>query len=1236
MRILRIAGENIASLQSFDVDLQAPPLGGAGLFTITGPTGAGKTTILDALCLALFDNTPRLAAGSRVRPARVDGESVDSFTEQDPRSLLRRGAVSGWAEVDFVGVDAGTYRARWAVRRSYNKASGPIQKPTVSLVNLDSGAELGSNKKTETLDLIQAKLGLRYEQFCRSALLPQGEFAAFLRASQDDRAALLEAMTGTEEYARIGRAAFERDRDARRVVERCEQRLADLELLDDEARAALSGSITEHTQAVETATSRAETAQAWLRWHQDRQALQEQLTKAQAELTRAQEAHGAAAERRAAVARVRAAAPLRVPLAAVDDAQAALSRARSTLGRLEQERSEAAGVLAQRQSAVTVAKDHAAGAQAARVEAQPALQQARVLDAQLVDLHHTLEVRAKAAAEAAEQVQAAERAQQLAAATLQRLQRRRDTAQTWLDEHAIEVGIAGTRGTWEPVLERLLEDFGERTRQEAAVSRLEAPVRDATATVHRLTKAHAEARAAVGAARATLELARAAVQAAPLQPLLEQLRSANERLGGLKDLQRRVAAHRSAHEERSTVTQSAQRAEQQRQEAVSQEAAHTRDATALQGQLTEAQRTRARVDARRGLSSRRADLQHGEPCPLCGATEHPFAGQDVLLDELWEEAESRVREVEQALKAATDGAQRARLSAGKAQATRDAARQEASKLSRTIDTLEAELRELRASLQVEPGAGRAALQEARAAAERLDGQVRAAQAAQERRDQADKAFERAQTKEDTAREAVERAQDDHRAAAQALQDARARATSVRDRVDERLADLEVPFAALPGWRASLHQDPGGFAQARRESANRVARRQDTLARLGPEIAAAQGIETRHRTTIEERRAQQATRTQERDEAAAAVQAAQERRAAVLGGEPADVVSGRLDAAVSSAEAALEAARAQVRGAQGAAQALEGRCAAAREAQGQADQRLAEARARLESALHDARLDEASARAVLSRSEAWVQDEERALRQLDTAVSTAQGVEKDRRRAQADHLVGPTPGPLDDHAAPSQDTAEAILGEARQAQEHHAEQRAQARAALQADDNKRAAAAERTRALTEAKASAAVWARLNQLLGSADGKRFRKVAQSFTLEALLLEANRFLLELAPRYRLQRIPGSGLDLQIVDLDLADEVRSVQSLSGGEGFLVSLALALGLSALSAQDVAVRTLFIDEGFGTLDPHVLELALQTLEQLQEGGRQVGLISHVPGLADRVGAQVRVEPVGNGISRVRV
>ena len=162
-----------------------------------------------------------------------------------------------------------------------------------------------------------------------------------------------------------------------------------------------------------------------------------------------------------------------------------------------------------------------------------------------------------------------------------------------------------------------------------------------------------------------------------------------------------------------------------------------------------------------------------------------------------------------------------------------------------------------------------------------------------------------------------------------------------------------------------------------------------------------------------------------------------------------------------------------------------------------------------------------------------------------------------------------------------------------------------------------------------------WAKLNDLAGSADGAKFRRIAQGYTLDVLLNYANVQLRDLSRRYRLERVPET-LALQVIDRDMCDEIRTVHSLSGGESFLVSLALALGLSSLSSNRMKVESLFIDEGFGSLDADTLRIAMDALESLRTQGRKIGVISHVQEMTERIPVQIRVNRAGNGRSYLEV
>lgn len=160
-----------------------------------------------------------------------------------------------------------------------------------------------------------------------------------------------------------------------------------------------------------------------------------------------------------------------------------------------------------------------------------------------------------------------------------------------------------------------------------------------------------------------------------------------------------------------------------------------------------------------------------------------------------------------------------------------------------------------------------------------------------------------------------------------------------------------------------------------------------------------------------------------------------------------------------------------------------------------------------------------------------------------------------------------------------------------------------------------------------------WSALQELIGSADGKKFRNIVQQMNLELMVAHANRQLVKMTDRYLLE-VGNGTLELNIRDNYQAGELRSTKNLSGGESFLVSLALALGLSQMASRTTRVDSLFLDEGFGTLDEDALDTALSTLASLQQRGKLIGIISHVQGLKERVPTQIEVLPIGGGRSRI--
>lgn len=365
------------------------------------------------------------------------------------------------------------------------------------------------------------------------------------------------------------------------------------------------------------------------------------------------------------------------------------------------------------------------------------------------------------------------------------------------------------------------------------------------------------------------------------------------------------------------------------------------------------------------------------------------------------------------------------------------------------------------------------------------------------------------------------------------------------------------------------------------------------------------------------------------QAEGALRALREARAQLLGGRATSDVEralrGAIDRATRDADGARKAhgetrdRRAQLEGQRDTCTLQYARADVARRGAAEA---VTEALARLA-------IDDARARTLLAHPAHWVTSRRAELGALRRAVDHCRSVLETRRDQRIRHERDHAPKLSRDeaeHAVAALDDRERSLDDARQ----------RLLAELERDESHRARVGELRRLLEERERESAVWRRLDALIGSADGKRFNKFAQGLTLDVLLAHANHHLAELAPRYRLRRAEGQDLGLFVVDRDMGNEPRSIHGLSGGETFLTSLSLALGLATLSARRTRIDSLFIDEGFGALDHASLEAALGMLETLQAKGKQIGVISHVPLVAERIAVQVHVAAQGNGRSTVQV
>lgn len=1079
MKILAVEGENIASLARFRLDLQSEPLRSSGLFAIVGPTGSGKSSLLDAMCLALFQQAPRLD-NLRNQDAKVSGAYGD-LAQDNVRNLLRRGATTAWAACEFLGRDGEAYRARWGYRAP--KRKGSASQEELSLERLRDGQVLvsGNNRKGEFAERVEDLLGLNYAQFTRTVLLAQGRFAEFLRAPDDERARLLEKLTGTEIYAEVSRAVFERAREEQGAVRDLESRMAGIERLDAREIAALR----ERREELE----RRQVPDA---------AELESLT----EIVRLLRAHG--------------------------QDEAALEEAAR---RLDQDRSEADAA----KLALEAARTRLLAVRAALEEAQEPLREAERLDREL-EFHQAHHLRLEEEARGA--------------------RRLRDQA----DQERREVSQWREGALADQERDALWIETRERLR----------PVAEQWARVRLLLEQAGRAREAagdLGASRRRHEEALAACDE-PLRVLREAVETLRRELDGLAPEE--IPAHLRASRARLAVL-----GRERDRALLGLEIGEvdleledlSRDLLALEGRIpslvasVEVAREfaeSARVAASGNVVHLRSALRPGEPCPVCGALDHVLTSDaDGRLRDLLHGHESSLRAKESELSMAERSLETLR------------------ERRRGVSARRAGLENRRESLGPEEplveipgnlGTG-----------ERLE-------ALETARRQAEDEVERIEKAHETATLLALRTQD-----AALLDGRRAEHEAALAAGMSRLAELEAEslqtgnaldaLFGAPTWRERWELEPRRYLEGLERQ---VGEWQAALERTG-------------------RRAQDLARAQDKLEG--------------------------LEAAFARAQAQDESALGRVHASDGQILTLRADRGALFEGRSSA-----EVREGFESPVARAEADLEASRDLSER---------RALA-LASRTAEVEGM-RSSRLAQEEILGGLIRG-VPGERAPSWSPAstrevlpawEAVRLEKARAMESLLQELAGVRARLVADEEAGLRLGEVFLRLQERRVVQDRWARLSLEVGSADGRKFCVLAQQFTLERLLQRAEVELARLSPRYGLRRL-GDSMSFGVLDRDAWDELRPVHTLSGGETFLVSLALALSLSSLSGNAVDVGTLFIDEGFGTLDGETLRQVMNALSNLQAQGRQVGLITHVEELKELIPVRVEVTRTGPGTSSVQV
>lgn len=1221
MRILKIRVQNINSLKgNWEVDFEDPAYSAGGLFAICGPTGAGKSSLLDAVCIALYGQTPRLGALSA-----------------GANEAMSRGSGLLESEVTFLAKGI-RYRALYSQRRARQKADGRLQGAAVELSQWNPDTQcwdiLEGKYKKSFDEKIESITGLSFAQFTRSVLLAQGSFSIFLKAKEDERSDALEALTGTELYSQISQKVYERHKAEQAALEQLKAEAGATSVLSDEALAELNAKIaaaqTELTG--QTAALRAKEALRDRVLERDKTA--EALTHTTSELeSLSQTLRDLQAERLTTETAQKA--------LAVRPAHTALTESRTRLSTLEKSEatityslSGAQELLKKAQAAFAPAQDNSRALTQALEELAPTLSTVRRLDTLLTQQRKTL------AEKEAEQKREDEALRQ----SLAKSEADKSRAQALSDEiaHLTQESAPASRGA--RVYARQAEITAALTQYEkgeAARSRRRAAL---TATQTKLTAAQAErdkARQALAPLTEALEAARRALSdteaqrekvraGQSLQVISQAKRQADERSLSLEALAQK-AAQRDGQ-----AAQHAQKKDELSKLGDTHKA--TDQALAKQTELVQAceqtLKAREETEALRSvverLSLEREKLTDGSPCPLCGALHHPWRKHAPAI--LSEDAQALTKAREALAKAQAEltrlTAQRATLDGNLAAARSalEAMEKDAAALSADIAARAEALALARALPNAAPETLETALKDAKALSANLTERLTQLSQLEDRRSAQTQTMTQAQSRLEVQSKALQEAELKAREAAAAhataqaeLANAEATAQAAHEALQAVCAGLVVPPAdasVLEAWHRRLQK----VIRLHEERLSTLAERKAQAASLTSSLAeqAAQQSQCRERLT--------ALRT-----AAETIKsecgATQEERIRLFGPKNPDEEERALKAARDKAVQDCEAQRALVQRHTEAVTTLTGQLSAAREQRRTEQTHAAEALAAWDKARVEAGFaDEAAwSGALLSEEEvqARLAKYTRLTTQKETLTRSAAALEAKltaiKEGAESELLLS---------------AVEQEVDALRAAVSNLTEQKGILTAERRGDALARERLAEKLTAVQKQQEALAVWANLNSLIGSSDGKAYRTFVQSMTFETLLYYANRALEKISPRYRLKKDEAKPLQLNVIDAYQGGVERSAENLSGGESFLVSLSLALGLSEMAGRNVRVESLFLDEGFGSLDPDTLEDAMNALAALQSQGKMIGIISHVGEVRERIPTIIEVTPLSGGVSEL--
>ncbi|TKG07562.1 hypothetical protein FCV84_18680, partial [Vibrio breoganii] len=1117
---------------------------------------------------------------------------------------------------------------------SRNKADGNLQPATVELAEGESGTIIADKVKTKN-EQVNEITGLDFSRFTKSMMLSQGQFAAFLNANANDRAELLEELTGTEIYGLISERVHQHYSDAKVALGQLNARAEGVALLSQEQLKELNEQQVELTALSSSQQSQQTLYQSQLNWWGQQQSLEQKVTTQQNSLANAQEKHHALQPDIEKLQRSAPAEGMRTSFELWANTKSESEQLETQIAGKQQSIDEQNKALEPLQEGVHQSQQKLNQAVEQQTQLRELIQQQIVpLDTRIAQQKKSVTLQTTATDESVQTQQGINKRKLELSAEIESAHKAVTEGKVYLDAHAKDECLQSALPLWMQSYKQYAQSLTKSKQATQLVTSLNSEYSKGKHTLDSTQQKVEESKRVLldknklfSSIQEQLEAALKDGDASSLHDQLQALQSSHP---GYIRLENGNTKHAENSKELLEITQFI---DQQ----TSLIAKKRQQVTELRSKQTQLEQSvadiRLLLDQESELAKYRAQLDNHTPCPLCGSAEHPVLQSSDSVDVT--NLLTRQTDTKQQLTQTTTELkeQEAQLNTQlshqqHAEKRHPALLREKEKIQELWGTLTASL-----GLVLELGDSQGVerlLQKNAEQQKDINTQLKRLDNLQKNRDEANKAQQECQTSVSTLTDNLNAQSSALALINSKLESAQKEAKQWSDEASTVWSELAAQVKAsgfnLPEtdtelWFNQKHEDLSCWLKLTTE----IQQSEQQLDRLRTQSHALEETLVSANTRLEQERSRL-------KEMQSILLIDEKERQALFADKSVTAESERMRLEVEGAEKRYKVAIENRDSCKSTIATLSGELASMHQQKQLVGDKLLQHTKAWESELQSSpfsSIHEFQA-ALLSKDErdALTAKIEESKKNLEHAKATL---------ASASSALVAHKQDADEKGweLQPQATLEQEFALIKQEADQTLKQQGEITQQVASDQANRQRLSGLLDEIEKFEQEYNDISHLNSLVGSAKGDKFRKFAQGLTLENLVYLANKHLARFHGRYELQRKSDDGLALQVLDTWQGDAVRDTKTLSGGESFLVSLALALSLSDLVSHKTSIDSLFLDEGFGTLDAETLDMALDALDNLNASGKMIGVISHVEAMKERIPLQIKVSKrSGLGVSEL--